>query len=347
MKKAIITPHLGIELTQRCNLNCRHCFRGEARNKDISREIIEKVFDEVKYVGTLDLSGGEVFLAYEHLKMLLEIAKEKEVKIESCSMLINGTIYDERIYKLLDEFFGEDYQVGISSDDFHDKSIQRIYGNNQQKDSKNPNLHPLSMNDVKNNMSRHMYNEHSIGFQRVSNRLIENGRAINTKTPHKEFEALGYYYNNVNPNILLVGPMVFVGADGYISDINSDVEKRKAQSLGNLSDSSISALVLNGGIEIKCGNIEEFFELMEKREYEFATHQGDHLGFQDGEMIHIEYKEDEEYKKAVEELPEFLKRASQAILDGKMEEFIMNDEYFKTYQNDISQIDHDEYPDDR
>ena len=126
MKKAIITPHLGIELTQRCNLNCRHCFRGEARNKDISREIIEKVFDEVKYVGTLDLSGGEVFLAYEHLKMLLEIAKEKEVKIESCSMLINGTIYDERIYKLLDEFFGEDYQVGISSDDFHDKSIQRI-----------------------------------------------------------------------------------------------------------------------------------------------------------------------------------------------------------------------------
>ena len=108
MKKAIITPHLGIELTQRCNLNCRHCFRGEARNKDISREIIEKVFDEVKYVGTLDLSGGEVFLAYEHLKMLLEIAKEKEVKIESCSMLINGTIYDGRIYKLLDEFYEED-----------------------------------------------------------------------------------------------------------------------------------------------------------------------------------------------------------------------------------------------
>ena len=32
------------------------------------KEIIEKVFDEIKYIQTLDLSGGEVFLGYEQLK---------------------------------------------------------------------------------------------------------------------------------------------------------------------------------------------------------------------------------------------------------------------------------------
>ena len=60
--RKIITPDLGIELTQKCNLNCSHCFRGAARNRNISKEIIEKVFDEIKYIQTLDLSGGEVFL---------------------------------------------------------------------------------------------------------------------------------------------------------------------------------------------------------------------------------------------------------------------------------------------
>ena len=128
--KKIATPHLGIELTQRCNLDCSHCFRGESRNVNISREILEKIFDEIKYVETLDLSGGEVFLAYEQLKMLLEIAREKKARIEFCSMLTNGTVYDSRIYDLLDEYFGENYQVGISSDDFHDKSIRRIYRKN-------------------------------------------------------------------------------------------------------------------------------------------------------------------------------------------------------------------------
>ena len=70
----IAAYHLGIELTQRCNLDCKHCFRGEMHNINISREILEKVFDEVKYIHVLDLSGGEVFLGYEQLKMLLEIA---------------------------------------------------------------------------------------------------------------------------------------------------------------------------------------------------------------------------------------------------------------------------------
>lgn len=342
----IATPHLGIELTQKCNLNCSHCFRGAARNISISKYIIEKVFEEVKYVQTLDLSGGEVFLGYEQLKMLLEIAKEKNVKIEYCSMLTNGTVYDSRIYELLDDYFGENYQVGISNDDFHDKSIKRIYRKNI-KDSENPDLHPSSLNDIKNNMSRHFFNEHCIGFQRVSNRLINNGRAVNTQTPHKDFEAMGYYFNSISTNALLVGPMIFVGADGFISDINSDLDRRNEQSLGNINNNSISDLVLNGGIEIECKDIYEFFLLMQKRETDYGTHQGDHLVFKNGKMEHIEYKKDEEYFKALDELPAFLDRALKALDEGNLKEFLKNDEYFKIYPHDLSQIDHEDDSDER
>ena len=344
--RKILTPHLGIELTQKCNLNCSHCFRGAARNRSISKDILEKVFDEVKYVQTLDLSGGEVFLGYEQLKMLLEIAKQKGVTIEYCSMLTNGTVYDERIYELLDEYFGKNYQVGISNDDFHDKSIRRIYGKNLE-DSEHPDLRPVSVNDVKNNMSRHFFNEHCIGFQRVSNRLINNGRAVNTQTPHKDFEAMGYYFNSISPTALLVGPMIFIGADGFISDINSDLDKRNDQSLGNINENSISDLVINGGIEIDCKDINEFFQLMQKRETDFGTHQGDHLGFNNGKMEHIEYVRDEDYYKALEDLPDFVDRAVKAIEEGRLEEFIKTDPHFKIYPHDLSQIDHEDHSDGR
>lgn len=339
--KTILTPHLGIELTQKCNLTCSHCFRGSARNKNISKDILEKVFDEVKYVQILDLSGGEIFLGYEQLKMLLEIAKQKSVKIDYCSMLTNGTIYDERIYELLDEYFGKNYQVGISNDDFHDKSIRRIYGK-ALEDSKNSALHPISINDVKKNMSKHFFNEHCIGFQRVSNSLINNGRAVNTQTPHKDFEALGYYFNNIRPTALLVGPMIFVGADGFISDINSDLDRRNEQSLGNINQNPISDLVMNGGIEIHCKDVNEFFELMNKREIDFATHQGDHLGFKNGKMEHIEYVKDEAYYKALEDMPNFLDRALNALEEGKLEEFFKTDTHFKIYPHDLSQIEHED-----
>src|SRR5699024_1714585 len=104
------------------------------------------------------------------------------------------------------------------------------------------------------------------------------------QTPHKDFEAMGYYFNSISTTTLLVGPMIFIGADGFISDVNSDLDKRNDQSLGNINKNSISDLVINGGIEIDCKDIYEFFQLMQKRENDFGTHQGDHLGFNNGKM---------------------------------------------------------------
>lgn len=335
----IVTPHLGIELTQRCNLNCNHCFRGESCNLDISREILEKVFEEVKMVVTLDLSGGEVFLAYEQLKMLLEIAAEKECQILSCSMLINGTVYDQRIYDLLNKYFGKKYQIGISNDDFHDKSIERIYNNSTQK-SNNPDLFPCNFGEVKENMRKHLFDEHSIGFQRVSNHLIENGRAINTDTPHKKYEIEGYYYSKYNEKHLLVGPIIFIGADGYISDINSDISKRKEQSIGNVLDTTITSSVLNAGIEKKYNNIEEFFEAMKQREYEFATHQGDHLVFENNKVAYTTYEPDTKYIEEVEKTGEIITGLYEARKNGKVHEYILSLD-FSNYPHDLSQVDHE------
>ena len=39
------TQYAVIEVTRRCNMQCRHCLRGDAQNVDISNEIIDRFFD--------------------------------------------------------------------------------------------------------------------------------------------------------------------------------------------------------------------------------------------------------------------------------------------------------------
>lgn len=325
----IAAYRLGIELTQRCNLDCKHCFRGKMRNVNISREILEKVFDEVKYAYVLDLSGGEVFLAYEQLKVLLEVASKKKVTIDYCSMFINGTVYDQRIYDLLDEYFGDNYQVAISDDDFHEKSIQRIYGKNEDR-----------LEKIRENMWLHLENPRNIGFVGLSKHLIENGRALSLDTPKKQFEAMGYYYSFCS-NGCFVGPMIFVGADGYISDINSEIGKREEQSIGNIKNLTILDSLLNGGIRIQCDS-ESPFDFFKQREIDFATHQGDHLIFEDNKMVHTSYMPDTKYWEAIEKLQEDMAAFVKAVEDGKFNEFIMN--WDPIYDGDLSQIEHTECP---
>lgn len=322
----IITYHLGIELTQKCNLDCRHCFRGESTEISITEDIVRKIFNEVKYVEILDLSGGEVFLAYHELKMVLDIASELGITINRCNILTNGTVYDQRIYDLLDKFFNGNYQVGISDDDFHEKSIKRKYGHN-----------PQALEKVLDNISRHLNNSHCVGYYRVSNRLIDNGRALNVSTPKKQFEALGYYYS-IHNGIMFSGPMIFIGAEGYISDINSDIHKRKEQSLGNILNITIKDAIERGAIRKPFDSKNPFSHFI-KREQEFYSHNGDHLGFENNRLVPIPYEVDPCYLEAVSKVREDIESFREALRSGNIEEFFQH--WDPVYNGDLSQIDHE------
>ena len=160
-------------------------------------------------------------------------------------------------------------------------------------------------------------------------------------TPKKDFEALGYYYNKVNEENLLVGPMIFISADGYISDINSEIARREEQSLGNILNKTITELVTTGGIEIETTDLKDFYNKMLQREKDFATHQGEHWTFKNDCMVQTEYIPDN----LNEELNRFLedfKQNLQLLIEGKTMEFL-NSFDFSKYPHDLSQIDHQTY----
>ncbi len=330
----IATKFLSLEATQDCNLVCSHCLNGERRKVTMSDEVIRAVFAKVRIVENLFLTGGEVFLAYDVIKRVLEIAREMNVEILNCSMVINGCIYDKRIYDLLAEYFKDKYYIYISNDVFHDNSIERIYGD--RDNSSNPDLDPHSIEDIYNNMARHMDSRHFRGFKNLGNKLIDGGRAKNIKGEKHSFEVMGYFYDFYKDNTLMVGPAIFVSADGYITDGNDEIAHYREGALGNVLDKDWEQTIIHGGIHVPCKNVDEFMAFLEKREDDYQKIRGEHYIIEDGKMKVTKIKKSNNTEK---ELVKFINYFTEASKDGlNMDKILAYD--FSSYPYDLSLMEH-------
>ena len=69
-----------IELTNRCNLSCDHCFTGRhGGSDDLSLEIFQKILDEAKTCGFDELSftGGDPTVHANFPEVLVSTLKRK------------------------------------------------------------------------------------------------------------------------------------------------------------------------------------------------------------------------------------------------------------------------------
>lgn len=138
----IYYSRLQIELTRRCNQSCAHCCRGEAQNVDLTKEIIDDLFEknDIYYIGTLLFSGGEPTLNGEMLEYTVDKIIEKEIMIDRFLFGINGLSYSEAFVNGLNKL--QNYillkserprrQAGIlmvSQDQFHQKQILKLSKN--------------------------------------------------------------------------------------------------------------------------------------------------------------------------------------------------------------------------
>lgn len=87
--------NLMLEVTRKCNLKCKHCMRGAAQHLNMSAEVLEVVFRQIKYIYHLSLTGGEPFLAPEVVEKMVDIIIEKKIKVYRCTTVDNGTILNE------------------------------------------------------------------------------------------------------------------------------------------------------------------------------------------------------------------------------------------------------------
>ena len=134
----IIYRELGIELTRRCNERCKHCLRGDAMDTDLSKEVIDSLFDNnnIRLIENIYLSGGEPTMNSKALSYLVDKIIEKKVVVGTYRVIINGTYYEEefgnairRLHEYIDrvgwnrEFnvrYADSFgRIGISQDQYH------------------------------------------------------------------------------------------------------------------------------------------------------------------------------------------------------------------------------------
>ncbi len=91
--------YLELQITDRCNLSCRHCYLGESSKRDLNFEIIRKVLKEFEEIQGLRLliSGGEPLL-YPHFWELNDILRDYAFR---SILLSNGTLINEEVARSL------------------------------------------------------------------------------------------------------------------------------------------------------------------------------------------------------------------------------------------------------
>lgn len=121
-KYAVCT--LYIEVTRKCNLACAHCMKGDPQNLDIPDEYVDSVMSQVSIIYCLVLSGGEVTLALDRLRYILDSAKRHNVKICRIALSTNGVVKDPEFLEIYEEYkryvlIPTRCEICISNDRYH------------------------------------------------------------------------------------------------------------------------------------------------------------------------------------------------------------------------------------
>lgn len=86
---------LNFDITRRCNMACPFCARGDAQNKDITPEVIDATFDNVRgvYICDIRLSGGEPMLNPDMVSYTIDSMIRHNAIVNSIFIFTNATVY--------------------------------------------------------------------------------------------------------------------------------------------------------------------------------------------------------------------------------------------------------------
>jgi MoaA/NifB/PqqE/SkfB family radical SAM enzyme len=115
------------ELTYRCNLRCVHCYCVRDNKKELTKNEIIEIIDQIVNAGTLFITftGGEIFVKEDYIE-IYTLAKKKGLII---TLFTNGTLIDENVIKHLCKYPPKLIEItlyGITKKTY--ESITQVYG---------------------------------------------------------------------------------------------------------------------------------------------------------------------------------------------------------------------------
>lgn len=127
MLKNLHIGTLGVEVTRRCNLQCAHCMRGDAQEKDLDLNALDHLLCKTSGIDTLVLTGGEPSLVPEICLQVLALIKAHMTPVNNFYCVTNGIVVKDAFLKAMLDWYlytckyeAEFSAVALSSDIFHE-----------------------------------------------------------------------------------------------------------------------------------------------------------------------------------------------------------------------------------
>ena len=251
-----IGSNLILGMTQRCNAACKFCQCGNSQNIDMSKTVMEKLFEQIKHIKQLVLLGGEPFLAPETLCNLIDVLKSKKTFIDYFTVFTNGTVYDEKYLEKLGELKElckdkDECNLLISYDKVHRKEGERLLGAEKYHEN------------VKKLTESKLFRDFALECDVF---VVDDGRAKNLDNEediivipqHDELKQTPcFQYTEPDKYTAILVSTISVSALGDIS-LESDFDQQKKRSWGNVTDRNLNEIILSSPMAIKCQSLDEY-----------------------------------------------------------------------------------------
>lgn len=247
------TPNLGLIVTERCNLNCKHCLQGGCTNRVMSDEVIEAALSQFSFIEHLSICGGEPTLSLDRMEKVFSFIVENKILVDTVSVTINGTIYSDYFLRLLG--YIEDYinykkknrvktNFTISYDMFHGDELIRL------------NL----VQQYLENVQKYQQSKFFGGFNMLSSKVFREGNAENLHpsitVPLSPMPFLMTYVGRSHKfdrdnGLCYIGPTVTIGVDGMVTECDASNEHQVSlYNYGNILNDSVENIYLRGNARI-------------------------------------------------------------------------------------------------
>lgn len=116
--------NLIFEITRKCNMKCAHCLRGNAQNKNMSKEVMLQALRNVSYINAVTFSGGEPTLNLDMIWYFIECCRMLDIEVGNFYIVTNGKVYHKELEDVCDALYNfcSDNDISgltVSDDEFH------------------------------------------------------------------------------------------------------------------------------------------------------------------------------------------------------------------------------------
>ncbi len=229
--------YYSIHTTRNCNINCAHCLCGEPQNIDIKENVVKAAFDGIDSIYKLYITGGEVLLKPQLIKMVASEVKKRNIQVERLAITTNATLLNDEAkeallyaYEIPD--YGYDRILEVSIDKFHKKAVEQyIIKNNMQ------NI--LSFDKIIDNAKQFCDdNNIKLILRDIKNGTIEKlGRARNIKGAVEtdiSFQAVSNYEPGMNSFKPAFEDVVSIDPTGEVIKCDFENDNIENASIGNV-----------------------------------------------------------------------------------------------------------------